>query len=46
MNEKDTLSELRDYLKFLVREYLLEENDSLTPHAQRLKEDIRELFRK
>lgn len=36
--------ELASYLKFLIKEYMLEDDDVLTPFAQRLKEDIYELF--
>lgn len=38
------LTELREYLVFLIREYMLEEDDMLTPYAQRLKRDIHDLF--
>jgi hypothetical protein len=38
------LSELRDYLIFLIREYILEDDEMLTPYAQRLKRDIHDLF--
>jgi hypothetical protein len=38
------IEELKDYTKFLIIEYLLEEDDMLTPEAKKLKEDLRHLF--
>lgn len=38
------MEELRAYLKFIIEEYMLEEDDALTAHAQKLKKDIRDLF--
>jgi hypothetical protein len=45
MDNASPIPELREYLKFLIKEYVHEENDALTPYARLLKEDIRELFR-
>lgn len=44
MNYSNYMFELKQYLEFLVTEYLLEDNDMLTPYALRLKKDIGELF--
>ena len=38
--------ELKTYLKFLVAEYIMEDDNALTPYAKKLKEDINELFGK
>jgi hypothetical protein len=40
------MEELRGYLKFLIREYMLEDDDMLTSRAQELKRDICDLFDK
>jgi len=40
----DYMQELQNYLKFLVVEYILEDDEMLTPYAKKLKEDIRDLF--
>jgi len=44
MDDVSPIPELREYLKFLIIEYMMEDKDALTPYAQRLKEDIHELF--
>lgn len=38
------IQELQKYLIFLIKEYILEDDEMLTPYAKRLKEDIYELF--
>ncbi len=38
------LPDLKQYLVFLIKEYLLEEDAMLTPRAIKLKEDINDLF--
>jgi hypothetical protein len=38
------MEELHSYLKFIIREYMLEDDDMLTPRAQELKRDICDLF--
>jgi hypothetical protein len=38
------IQELQNYLKFLIVEYILEDDEMLTPYAKRLKEDIYDLF--
>lgn len=43
-DEGNYLEELRKHLTFLVREYMLEDDEMLTPFAQRLKDDVHELF--
>jgi hypothetical protein len=40
----DYMKELKNYLIFLVKEYIVEDDEMLTPYAKRLKEDIRDLF--
>jgi hypothetical protein len=40
----DYMQELQNYLKFLIVEYILEDDEMLTPYAKKLKEDIRDLF--
>ncbi len=44
VNEDDYISELQEYLKFLIKEYLLEDDIMLTPRALRLKQDVSDLF--
>lgn len=44
MDDASPIPELREYLKSLIIEYMMEDKDALTPYAQRLKEDIHELF--
>lgn len=43
-DSKHYIDELRDYLIFLIQEYILEDDDALTPYAKRLKADIYDLF--
>jgi hypothetical protein len=43
-DDKNYMLELREHLVFLLKEYGLEEDDMLTPFAQRLKKDVRDLF--
>jgi hypothetical protein len=38
------MKELQNYLKFLIKEYILEDDEMLTPYAKRLKEDVHDLF--
>lgn len=38
------LSELREHLAYIIREYVMEDDEILTPFAQRLKRDSRDLF--
>lgn len=38
------MKELQNYLKFLIKDYILEDEEMLTPYAKRLKEDIYDLF--
>ena len=40
------MEELHNYLVFLIKEYILEDDEMLTPYAKRLKEDIYDLFGK
>lgn len=42
--DDDPIPELKNYLIFLIKEYIMEDNDALTPYAKSLKEDIYELF--
>lgn len=44
MDGADYKEELRCQLRFLVKEYMLEDDDMLTPYAKRLKDDVSELF--
>lgn len=44
-NNENYLQELNEYLKFVIAEYMLEDDDMLTPCAKRLKYDVQELFR-
>lgn len=44
VNEHDYISELQEYLKFLITEYLLEDDILLTQRALRLKQDVSDLF--
>lgn len=43
-DRENLFSILEEYLSFLVEEYLLEENDALTPKAMDFKEDLKKLF--
>ena len=43
-DQDNYMEELRDYLKLIIREYMLEDDDMLTPRAQELKKDICDLF--
>lgn len=43
-DQEDYMEGLRSYLVFLINEYMLEEDDMLTPMAQRLKKDVHDLF--
>ncbi len=38
------LNSLREYAEFLIREYVLEEDDMLTPRAMDLKRELQELL--
>lgn len=44
LDTPDYISELRDYLRFLIVEYIMEDDEALTPFAQRLKDDVYDLF--
>jgi hypothetical protein len=46
IDDANILETLKDYLKFLIDEYILEDDEILTPYAKKLKEDIYELFGK
>lgn len=43
-DQDNYMEELRSYLKFIITEYMLEEDIMLTPMAQRLKKDVIDLF--
>ena len=43
-DQDNYMEELHSYLKFIIREYMLEDDDMLTPRAQELKRDICDLF--
>ena len=43
-DQDNYMEELHDYLKFIIREYMLENDDMLTIRAQELKRDICDLF--
>jgi len=43
-DDADYMTELKKHLTFLVKEYMLEDDEMLTPFAQRLKKDVYELF--
>lgn len=43
-DQDNYMEELRSYLKFIIREYMLEDDDALTVRAQELKRDICDLF--
>lgn len=43
-NDSNYMSELKKHLEFMVREYMLEDDDMLTPKAKELKEDVCRLF--
>jgi hypothetical protein len=38
------LTSLKDYTRFLINEYILEEDDTLTPRAIQFKKELEELF--
>jgi hypothetical protein len=39
------LQELQDYVKYMIEQFVLEDDAMLTPRAQQLKRDLSELFR-
>lgn len=43
-DQDNYMEELREYLKFIIQEYMLEDDDALTVRAQELKRDICDLF--
>jgi hypothetical protein len=43
-DEDNYMEELRSYLKFIITEYMLEDDIMLTSMAQRLKKDVYDLF--
>ena len=43
-DEDNYMEELRSYLKFIITEYMLEDDTMLTSMAQRLKKDVYDLF--
>jgi hypothetical protein len=43
-DQDNYMEELRSYLKFIIQEYMLEDDDALTVRAQELKRDICDLF--
>ena len=43
-DQDNYMEELRSYLKFIIQEYMLEDDDMLTVRAQELKRDICDLF--
>lgn len=43
-DQDNYMEELRAYLKFIIQEYMLEDDDALTVRAQELKRDICDLF--
>lgn len=43
-DDKNYMEELRTHLVFLLKEYGLEDDEMLTPFAQRLKKDVKDLF--
>lgn len=44
INPKNYLPELRQYLEYLIKEFLLEDEVSLPPRRKKLKDDVHELF--
>lgn len=43
-DQDNYMEELRAYLKFIIQEYMLEDDEMLTTRAQELKRDIYDLF--
>lgn len=43
-DQDNYMEELRSYLRFIIQEYMLEEDDMLTSRAQDLKRDVYNLF--
>lgn len=44
LDKTDYMYELKKYLEFIIKEYLLEDEICLTPQGIRLKNDVYELF--
>lgn len=44
IDSSNYMKELHDYLKFLIRDYVVSDKEMITPYAKRLKEDIYDLF--
>jgi len=38
------IAELKEYSRFLIKEYALEDDDMLTERARKLKQDVKQLF--
>lgn len=45
VNVDNHIKELEEYSRFLIKEYALEDDEMLTERAQRLKKDVKQLFR-
>jgi hypothetical protein len=43
-NDSNMWEVFHEHLQHLVDEYMVEEDDALTPHGKRLKGDVNELF--
>jgi len=43
-DDSNYMIELKNHLTFLVKEYMLEDDEMLPPFAKRLKKDVYELF--
>lgn len=43
-DQDNYMEELRSYLRFIIQEYMLEEDDMLTSRARELKKDVYNLF--
>ena len=44
LDQNNYIKELKNYLEFLVKEYLLEDDNMLTQNAIELKRDVYDLF--
>jgi hypothetical protein len=43
-DDSDMMETFRVHLEYLVHEYMMEDDEALTPHGKKLKEDVYELF--
>lgn len=43
-SRSDRIECFREYLKYLIQDFMMEDDDVLTEHGRKIKEDVYELF--